>query len=88
MERTFRLYDFNVYNEKCDEHTSSDEEGVGQNKDLNKFMIQMFGKNEKGKSCSIIAEGFKPFFYVKVDDSWSAATKNAFVTRTTSRKST
>jgi len=80
MERTFRLYDFNVYNEKCDEHTSSDEEGVGQNKDLNKFMIQMFGKNEKGKSCSIIAEGFKPFFYVKVDDSWSAATKNAFVT--------
>jgi DNA polymerase elongation subunit (family B) len=40
----------------------------------------MFGKNEKGESCSILADGFKPFFYAKVDDSWNAGTKNAFVT--------
>ena len=93
MDITFRLYDFNIYNEKT-EANSSDEEGqvptdIGGGsfslrheqriKDSAKFMIQMFGKNEKGESCSILAEGFKPFFYVKVDDSWTSASKTAFV---------
>jgi len=94
MDRTFRLYDFNIYNEKTDANSSSDEEAqtpvdIGGGsfslrheqriKDSAKFMIQMFGKNEHGESCSILAEGFKPFFYVKVDDSWSSATKTTFV---------
>lgn len=86
MDRTFRLYDFNIYNEKTEANSSSDEEGRGETgaslpskNDSAKFMIQMFGKNERGESCSIIAEGFKPFFYVKVDDSWSSANKTAFV---------
>lgn len=81
MDRTFRLYDFNIYNEKTDASSGSEEDDVKKNanKDSGKFMIQMFGKNEHGESCSILAEGFKPFFYVKVDDSWSSASKNAFV---------
>jgi DNA polymerase elongation subunit (family B) len=86
MDRTFRLYDFNIYNEKTEANSSSDEEGRGEtcacppsSKDSAKFMIQMFGKNEHGESCSILAEGFKPFFYVKVDDSWSSANKTSFV---------
>ena len=81
MERTFRLYDFNIYNEKAENGSSGseNEEGKPAFKDSGKFMIQMFGKNEHGESCSILAEGFKPFFYVKVDDSWSTASKNAFV---------
>jgi DNA polymerase elongation subunit (family B) len=67
-----------VYNEKedCD---SSDGENYGVKKDLNKFLIQMFGINEKGESCSIIAENFKPFFYIKVDDSWKQETKESFL---------
>jgi len=78
MEKTFRLYDFNIYNDKK-ETNSSDEERGDKNIDSSKFLIQMFGKNEKGESCSIIAEGFKPFFYVKVDEDWSSANKNRFV---------
>ena len=30
----------------------------------------MFGINEKGETASIFVEGFTPFFYVMVDDSW------------------
>lgn len=81
MDQTFRLYDFNIYNEKIENCSSgSDEEGKpAETIDSSKFMIQMFGKNEHGESCSILVEGFKPFFYVKVDDSWTSATKNTFV---------
>ena len=76
MEQAFRLYDFNVYNERND--NSSDEDG-GVRKDSTTFQIQMFGINEKGESCSIMAENYKPFFYVKVGDDWDNAEKNAFL---------
>ena len=86
MDKMFRLYDFNVYNDKVNNiNTSSDddnsENGNGNNKykDNNEFIIQMFGLNEIGKSCSIIVDGFNPFFYVKVGDDWSISTKNAFL---------
>jgi len=79
MESAFRIFDFNVYNQK-DQEASSDEEGFGkERKDDAKFVIQMFGINEKGESCSILAENFKPFFYVKVDESWVQGTKSAFL---------
>jgi DNA polymerase elongation subunit (family B) len=42
-------------------------------------MIQMFGVNEKGITCSIIVDDFKPFFYVMVDDSWNSKTKEEFL---------
>ena len=72
LEKTFRLFDFNVYNEKVEvDLDTNEEDGPMINHDPNQFMIQMFGMNEKGKTCSIIVEGFKPFFYVKVEDSWN-----------------
>ena len=88
----FKLFDFNVYNEKSNEAednislTSSggddddDEEGVGwqRNACLSKFMIQMFGINETGNTCSVLVEGFKPFFYVKVADHWTFDHRDAF----------
>jgi DNA polymerase elongation subunit (family B) len=67
LDKTFRLYDFNIYNEKV---------GEEEKKDTSQFFIQMFGVNEKGKSCSIVVEGFKPFFYVKVEDFWNDALKD------------
>jgi DNA polymerase elongation subunit (family B) len=76
MESIFRIFDFNVLNEK--EETSDNEEGY-VNKDTAKFLIQMFGINEKGETCSIIAENFKPFFYVKVDESWNQEKKVGFL---------
>ena len=34
------------------------------------FALQMFGLNEKGKTCCLFVEGYQPFFYVKVDSNW------------------
>jgi len=86
MEHVFRLYDFNVYNKKSEakEESGSDEDS-GAKSDANNFVIQMFGINEKGESCSILAENFKPFFYVKVDDSWTQYTKSAFLQHITKK---
>ncbi len=81
MEHIFRIFDFNVYNEKS---SSSDDSSNSENetnvyKDTTKFVIQMFGVNEKGETCSIIAEDYRPFFYVLVNDSWTIQMKDAFL---------
>ena len=75
MEHVFRLLDFNVYNEE--ELRDCEEEHVY--KDTASFMIQMFGVDENGKTYSVNIEGFKPFFYVMVNDKWSIAMKEQFV---------
>ena len=77
MEYTFRIFDFNVYNEKTGSESSDDEKNVY--KDKNKFIIQIFGVNEKGETFSLIAEDYKPFFYVMVNDSWNIQKKNTFL---------
>ena len=78
MEHIFRIVDFNVYNAKDTTTESSDDE---QNtyKDVNNFIIQMFGVDENGKTYSLTTEGFKPFFYVMVNDKWSIQMKEDFV---------
>jgi DNA polymerase elongation subunit (family B) len=78
MEHIFRIIDFNVYNAKDSSLESSDDE---QNvyKDTNAFVIQMFGADENGKTYSLIAEGFKPFFYVMVNDKWTIPMKESFL---------
>jgi DNA polymerase elongation subunit (family B) len=47
--------------------------------DSNEFRIQMFGINEQGETCSIFVDDYHPFFYVKVADHWTNATKSAFI---------
>ena len=47
--------------------------------DTNEFRIQMFGINEQGETCSIFVDDYHPFFYVKVADHWTNATKSAFI---------
>ena len=83
----FRLYDFNVYNKNKNEIEDSENNSDGfesggsveSSSDPNKFVIQIFGINEKGESCSILAENFKPFFYVSVNEKWSEYTKTIFL---------
>jgi DNA polymerase elongation subunit (family B) len=77
MEHTFRIFDFNVYNIKDSSGDSSDDE-KNVYKDTETFVIQIFGVDEKGKTYSLIAEGYKPFFYVMVNDKWSIQTKEDF----------
>ena len=74
MYPSFRLIDFNITQEN--DGYSSDEEAYGDKK---KFIIQIFGINEKGETFSIIVNDFKPFFYVKIDDKWKPSKKNAFI---------
>ena len=80
MEHIFRIFDFNVYNDKksSDDLSDSDDDST-KFKDSTNFIIQMFGVNETGKTCSILVEDFKPFFYVMVNDSWSIQVKDAFL---------
>ena len=77
MEHIFRVFDFNVYNEtKSAQESSSEDDDIETSSG---FKIQIFGVNEQGKTCSIIAENFKPFFYVMVNDKWNTQTKEAFL---------
>jgi DNA polymerase elongation subunit (family B) len=79
MEHVFRIFDFNVYNDKVANDESSTDEEQNIYKDNVCFMIQMFGVNEIGETCSIVVENYKPFFYVMVNDSWSIQTKDNFL---------
>jgi DNA polymerase elongation subunit (family B) len=79
MEQVFRLFDFNVFNDKSDDNEGSDDGEYIAKKDNANFMIQMFGINEEGKTCSILVEEYKPFFYVKVADNWTINLKNSFL---------
>jgi len=72
-----RIFDFNVFSEK--KTVNSDDDEGNSKADSSSFMIQMFGIDENGKTCSIIVEDFKPFFYVLVDDTWKATKKEKFL---------
>ncbi|MEI6882556.1 MAG: 3'-5' exonuclease, partial [Bacteroidota bacterium] len=72
MEYALRVFDFNVYNASAEENTYT-------NKDNNVFMIQIFGLDETGKTYSVTVDGFKPFFYVKVNDHWTIDMKEKFI---------
>ena len=73
---TFRLYDFNEYNKVMDE--PSDDERDEEYTDKKEFIVQMFGVNSEGKTCSIIVENYEPFFYAKVPRSWTNTQVNQF----------
>ena len=93
MSSSFRLLDFNVLNQteeerEKDQEKEKDQEGefyendkeeYNPKKDTTQFLIQMFGINKTGKSCSIIVENFSPFFYVLVDETWKKSTKDQFI---------
>jgi len=82
MEQAFRIFDFNVYNEKDTSNNGSESEEDQEQviyKDTTIFLIQIFGINEIGKTFSVIVEGFKPFFYVMVNDTWTISIKDKFL---------
>jgi len=70
----FRLFDFQVLNIKYDD--AGDEEE--KYKDNKRFLIKMYGMNEKGKTCCIFVKNFEPFFYILVPDNWEKPNARAF----------
>ena len=57
MEHTFKLFEFNIYNDKNTEPSSDGSDDNAQGKRINRdkatFVIQMFGINEQGQKASI-----------------------------------
>ena len=79
MSDSFKLLSFNVYDDEVQKDNNDEENnGFVPCRDR-EFMVQMFGINEKGETASIFVEGFTPFFYVMVDDSWGDREKNGFI---------
>ena len=70
---SFKLLEFNVYDDNIITENSS------KYRDNREFMVQVFGINEKGETASIFIEGYTPFFYVKVDDTWDESKKTCFI---------
>ena len=62
MHRCFRLLTF----------TAGDRPVADSDPPHDAYSVQMFGINGKGDTACIHAEGFRPFFYVKVQDHWGA----------------
>ena len=65
----FKLFEFDVK----DDYDKNIEYVAG--KDNKRFIVQMFGIDESGKTASIFVKGFDPFFYVKVGDNWTNSDK-------------
>ena len=81
IAKSFRLFYFDVLNDVIEQPASSsdDEKEKKKNCDEKKFLVQMYGINEKGETCSIIVDDFEPFFYVKVGDNWDLGKMNSMV---------
>jgi DNA polymerase elongation subunit (family B) len=81
--KSFKLFDFNSYDDVAqgdDSDSGSDADGKRNNyKDNKTFVIQMFGVNERGETCCIYVNDYKPFFFVKVGDNWSEFDKRQFI---------
>ena len=75
--KNFRLYDYNVYDGII--KSNSSKTNFNPYKDNKKFIIQAFGINEANRSASITIEGFMPFFYILVNDTWNEQRKNMFI---------
>ena len=71
----FRLFDFQVLNIKYDNDDVEEKEKFKDNK---RFLIKMYGMNEKGKTCCIYVKNFEPFFYILVPDKWEKPNVRAF----------
>ncbi len=73
--KAFRLIDFHFYDDSTkgsiESDSTSESDGDKSKKfwDAN-FVIQMFGINEKGETCCLYVNDYKPFFYVKVGKNW------------------
>ena len=71
MDISFRLLSFNIKNKGSLQRRGE------KRQDNKKFIIQIFGMNAAGKTFSVLASDFKPFFYVKIAEStrWNESDK-------------
>jgi DNA polymerase elongation subunit (family B) len=79
--KSFRLIDFNIYDETSDKEQSDSEnsENGHRKQDSSKFIIQMFGVNETGETFCLYVNNYNPFFFIKVGDNWNQGNANLLV---------
>ena len=90
--KSFRLLDFHVFDNIHKEVDSSDSETSSNSSNGNgsivqkkvypsdiPFIIQMFGINEAGETCSLYINDYEPFFYIKVGDDWTDSKVREFM---------
>ena len=78
VHKTFRLLDFHIYDDKPEvpEDNSSVDSDTPTKRDDGNFVIQMFGINESGETCSLFVSDFQPFFFIKIGDRWNQGNVN------------
>ena len=79
VTKSFRLFDFHVYDGTLDETDDASGSDEQSQHDSQQFIIQMFGVNEKGETCSLYVNDYQPFFFVKVGDAWTAMQASRFI---------
>jgi DNA polymerase elongation subunit (family B) len=87
VNKTFRLIDFKTFDESLSAIKSGTTSGSDSASDSDgsssstkrQFMVQMFGVNEQGQTCSMIVHDYKPFFFLHVGDKWDQSIVNAFM---------
>jgi len=89
ISKSFRLIDFYICDESRNEKSSdsstessdSDESSAAAaaNTDESQLMIQMFGINERGETCSLFVNDYRPFFFIKIGENWTQITVNTFL---------
>ena len=72
---SIKLYDFNI----GDIPVYNDNNEFNKYKSNREFCVDMYGISESGRTAYVKVTGFKPFFYVKVDDLWNEQIKTEFV---------
>ena len=79
VTKSFRLFDFHIYDDCPSSLLSSpkEDDDTPKKREQKQFIIQMFGINETGETCSITITDFQPYFYVKVGDNWTRAESTA-----------
>ena len=79
ITKSFRLIEFNFYDDDPHEDDDSSIDSNDKYSNNKNFVIQMFGINEKGETCCLYVNDYMPFFYVKVGKDWTDGDKYGLI---------
>lgn len=68
---TFQAIDWKSYNIDMSNDDDSEDSGKKKFIDQSEFLIRLFGVTEKSESVCINITGFRPYFFVKLPNTWS-----------------
>lgn len=75
-----KIFDYRIMDINPDDDDRSSSESMMLKESLNtKCVIQMFGIDTNRNTYSIFVKEYKPYFYLRVDDTWGVKKMNAFM---------